>query len=479
MLFPTITFAVFFLVVYALSWLLMPRFRLWKWFIIAASYVFYGWWDWRFVLLLVAATIVNQVLAVQIRRARGRRGGARAARGWLTLSVVFNLGLLGYFKYVDFFAVSLDQLLTSVGLGAPLPVLRVLLPVGISFLVFRVLTYTIDIYRGQLAPASTLDFGVYVAFFPYLLAGPIARARDFLPQLASPRDPHTVDAGRAFVLILGGLAKKLWIADYLSTHIVNGVFLSPQSYSSWETAWAIAAYSVQIYCDFSAYSDIAIGISLLLGFELPENFNAPYTARTIQDFWRRWHITLSSWLRDYLYIPLGGNRKGPGRTYVNLVLTMLLGGLWHGAGWNFIFWGGMHGVGMALERARAETRRRRGIPDPGRTAGARALQRGAVFVFVSIAWVFFRADSIGAAFSVLWRLVAGLGSIGSAVTWPVVGLVVLGIAIQYVPRTFIERLEGGMSRIGWAGQAAVLAVGLFVIDTLGPQGAAEFLYFNF
>ncbi len=479
MLFPTITFAVFFLVVYALSWLLMPRFRLWKWFIIAASYVFYGWWDWRFVLLLVVATIANQALAVQIRRARGRRSGARAAKGWLTLSVVFNLGLLGYFKYVDFFAVNLDHLLSSIGLGAPLPLLRVLLPVGISFLVFRVLTYTIDIYRGQLAPASTLDFGVYVAFFPYLLAGPIARARDFLPQLASPRNPHSVDAGRAFVLILGGLAKKLWIADYLSTHIVNGVFLSPQSYSAWETAWAIAAYSVQIYCDFSAYSDIAIGISLLLGFELPENFNAPYTARTVQDFWRRWHITLSSWLRDYLYIPLGGNRKGPGRTYVNLIVTMLLGGLWHGAGWNFILWGGMHGVGMALERARGETRRRRGIPDPGRTAGARALQRAGVFVFVSIAWVFFRADSVGAAFSVLWRLIAGLGSIGTAVTWPVVGLVVVGVAIQYVPRGFIERLEGGLSRIGWAGQAAVLAVGLFLIDTLGPQGAAEFLYFKF
>jgi len=479
MLFPTITFALFFLVVYALSWLLMPRFRLWKWFIIAAGYVFFGWWDWRFVLLLVFATVVNQVLAVQIWRARGRRGGASAAKRWLTLSVVANLGLLGYFKYVDFFAVNLDHLLSSIGLGAPLPLLRVLLPVGISFLVFRVLTYTIDVYRGQLAPASTLDFGVYVAFFPYLLAGPIARARDFLPQLASPRDPHSVDAGRAFVLILGGLAKKLWIADYLSTHIVNGVFLSPQSYSAWETAWAIAAYSVQIYCDFSAYSDIAIGVSLLLGFELPENFNAPYTARSIQDFWRRWHITLSSWLRDYLYIPLGGNRKGRGRTYVNLIVTMLLGGLWHGAGWSFILWGGMHGVGMALERARAETRRRRGLPDSGRAPGARALQRAGVFVFVSIAWVFFRADSIGAAFSVLWRLIAGLGSSGSAVTWPVVGLVVLGIAIQYVPRGFIERLEGGLSRIGWAGQAAVLAVGLFLIDTLGPQGAAEFLYFNF
>ncbi|MEI6450404.1 MAG: MBOAT family O-acyltransferase [Actinomycetes bacterium] len=483
MLFPTITFAVFFLVVYAANWLLMPRLRLWKWFIIAASYVFYGWWDWRFVLLLVAATFVNQALGVQIARARrrggGRRGGGRAARRWLALSVVANLAALGYFKYMDFFAANLDHLLGSVGLGAPLPLLRILLPVGISFLVFRVLTYTIDIYRGELAPASTLDFGVYVAFFPYLLAGPIARARDFLPQLRAPRDPRGVDAGRAFILILGGLAKKMLIADYLSTHIVNGVFAAPQSFSSWETLWGIAAYSVQIYCDFSAYSDIAIGVSLLLGFELPENFNAPYTARTIQDFWRRWHITLSSWLRDYLYIPLGGSRKGRGRTYVNLIVTFLLAGLWHGAGWTFVFWGGMHGVGLALERARADARRARGLREPGATPGARALQRLAVFVFVSVAWVFFRADSMGGAFAVLWRLVAGLGSIGAAVTWPVVGLVVLGIGIQYVPRGLSERLEGGLSRIGWAGQGAVLALALFLIATLGPQGAAEFLYFKF
>ena len=479
MLFPTITFAVFFLVVYAANWLLMPRLRLWKWFIIAASYVFYGWWDWRFVLLLVAATFVNQALGVQIARARGRRGGGRAAKRWLVLSVVANLAALGYFKYMDFFAANLDHLLGSVGLGAPLPLLRILLPVGISFLVFRVLTYTIDIYRGELAPASTLDFGVYVAFFPYLLAGPIARARDFLPQLRAPRDPRGVDAGRAFILILGGLAKKMLIADYLSTHIVNGVFAAPQSFSSWETLWGIAAYSVQIYCDFSAYSDIAIGVSLLLGFELPENFNAPYTARTIQDFWRRWHITLSSWLRDYLYIPLGGSRKGRGRTYVNLIATFLLAGLWHGAGWTFVFWGGMHGVGLALERARADARRARGLREPGATPGARALQRLAVFVFVSVAWVFFRADSMGGAFAVLWRLVAGLGSIGAAVTWPVVGLVVLGIGIQYVPRGLSERLEGGLSRIGWAGQGAVLALALFLIATLGPQGAAEFLYFKF
>ncbi len=479
MLFPTITFAIFFLVVYAANWLLMPRLRLWKWFIIAASYVFYGWWDWRLVLLLIAATLVNQALGVKIHRALGRRGARAAARRWVVLAVAVNLVVLGVFKYFDFFAVNLNDVLGALSLGAPLPLLRIILPVGISFLVFRMLTYSIDIYRGQLTPAPTLDFAVYTAFFPYLLAGPIARAREFLPQLTTPRDPRAVDSSRAFVLILGGLAKKLLIADYLSTHIVNGLFSSPQTYSSWEALWGILAYSVQIYCDFSAYADIAIGIALLLGFELPANFDAPYKARTIQDFWRRWHITLSSWLRDYLYIPLGGNRKGRGRTYVNLITTFLLGGLWHGAGWTFIVWGGMHGVGLALERARADARHAMGVPEPGATPGGRALQRLAVFAFVTLAWVFFRAESLGNAFAVLWRLPAGLGSIGAAVTLPVVGLVALGIAVQYIPRGFIDRMEVGLSRVGWVGQGLVLAAGLFLIDVLGPQGPAEFLYFKF
>ena len=477
MLFPTITFAVFFLVVYTASWLLMPRLRLWKWFIIAASYLFYGWWDWRFVALLVAMTLVNQALAVQVFRARAR--SVRAAKVWLAVAVAADLLALGYFKYVGFFASNLDDVLRALGLGMPLPLLDVVLPVGISFLVFRILSYTIDIYRGELTPAPALDFGVYVAFFPYLLAGPIARARHFLPQLRAPRDPHAVDAGRAFFLILAGLAKKMLIADYLATHLVNGLFASPQHYSSWETLVGMCAYSVQIYCDFSAYSDIAIGVSLLLGFELPDNFDAPYTARSVREFWRRWHMTLSGWLRDYLYIPLGGNRKGRGRTYVDIMITMLLGGLWHGAGWHFVVWGGMHGAAQCWEHARAAVRGVRGLPDGSGTWGERMLQRTAVFAFVTVAWVFFRADSVPAALDVLWRLVAGLGSIGSAVTLPVLGLTALGIAVQYIPREVIGRLEVGFSRIGWVGQAAVLAIALFLIDALGPLGAAEFLYFKF
>jgi alginate O-acetyltransferase complex protein AlgI len=478
-LFPTITFAIFFLLVYAASWLLMPHFRLWKWMIVAASYVFYGWWDWRFPLLLVAATLANQWFGVRVARARTGARGRHAGRSWLVLAVIVDLAALGYFKYYDFFAADLDDLLHTLRLGMPLPLLRIVLPVGISFLVFRMLSYVIDIYRDQLAPAPLPDYAVYTAFFPYLLAGPIARARDFLPQLASPRDPRAVDSGQAFTRILLGLAKKMLIADYLATHIVSGLFASPQQYSSWEALVGICAFSAQIYCDFSGYTDIAIGVSLLLGFELPENFAAPYTARTVQDFWRRWHMTFSSWLRDYLYIPLGGNRKGPRRTSLNLIVTMLLGGLWHGANWTFVVWGGMHGVGLAVGRARARVRRARGLPEPGATVGARARQRLAVFAFVTVAWVFFRADSVGTALAVLWRLIAGLGSLGSAVTLPVVLLTVLGVGMQYIPATVLARVEAAVARIGWVGQAAVLAFGLFLVDVLGPLGTAEFLYFKF
>jgi alginate O-acetyltransferase complex protein AlgI len=478
-LFPTITFAIFFPLVFAASWLLMPHLRLWKWLIVLVSYVFYGWWDWRFPLLLVAATLINQWLGVRVARARAGARDPHAGRSWLVLAVIVNLAALGWFKYYGFFVTSLDNLLDSTGLGMPLPVLRIVLPVGISFLVFRMLTYVIDIYRDELAPAPLLDYAVYTAFFPYLLAGPIARARDFLPQLRTPRDPRAVDSGQAFTRILLGLAKKMIIADYLATHIVNGLFASPQQYSSWETLVGICAYSAQIYCDFSGYTDIAVGVSLLLGFELPENFAAPYTARTLQDFWRRWHMTFSSWLRDYLYIPLGGNRKGSGRTSFNLIVTMLLGGLWHGASWTFVVWGGLHGVGLAVGRARAQVRRARGLPDPGATAGARARQRLAVFAFVSVAWVFFRAESVGNAFAVLWRLVAGLGGLGTAVTLPLLLLTALGVGMQYVPAGVLGRVEAGMARLGWAGQAALLALGLFLIDALGPLGAAEFLYFKF
>jgi len=501
MLFPTITFAVFFLLVFIGNWLLMPRPRLWKPFILLASFVFYGWWEWRFVLLLALSAVANQLFAATIERAAGA-----ATRKWLlAAAVAVNLGVLGWFKYYGFFVTSVVNFLGLFHLNADLPLLRIVLPVGISFLTFRVLSYVVDVYRGKLHASSLLDFAVYVAFFPYIMAGPIARAGEFLPQLAGPRDPRRVDTSRAFFLIFAGLAKKMLLADYLATHIVNGVFTTPGQYTSLETLLGIIGYAVQIYCDFSAYADIAIGISLLLGFELPDNFNAPYTAISVQDFWRRWHMTLSRWLRDYLYIPLGGNRKGQTRTYVNIMITMVLGGLWHGAGWPFIFWGFLHGGAQVVEHRRLDIRKLRArrrlrapVPldeadDLWRAAGAPlgppeidmrpwgggVWPRLGVFAFVTFAWVFFRSATFGAALSVLSQLFRGWGSIGAAVTPALLLVIALGIGIQYVPRGLYERVEAGFSVLNPLVQGLLLAVGFMLLDVLGPSGPATFLYFRF
>jgi len=380
-LFPTITFAIFFVAVFIASWLLMPRRRTWKVFIVLAGCVFYGWWDYRAVALLAVVALANALFAQAIDRARG----AAARKAALVVALVFDLGLLAAFKYFDFFVVSATNVFHVVGLQVSPPLVTLALPIGISFLIFRIISYVVDVYRGTLEPASLLDVAVYVAFFPYLLAGPIARASEFLPQLRKPRDPRRIDASRAFFLIFAGLFKKMLIADYVATHLVTGVFTTPGRYSSLETLLGIYGYAVQIYCDFSAYSDMAIGLSLLLGFELPDNFNAPYTARDVRDFWRRWHMTLSSWIRDYLYIPFGGNRKGVRRTYVNLMAAMLLAGLWHGAAWTFVFWGGLHGAGLCYDHWRSVRRRASGEPSLRGGFWPAARQRFLTFQFVAFA----------------------------------------------------------------------------------------------
>ena len=538
MIFPTVQFAAFFVVVLCLSWALMPRPTLWKPFILVASYVFYGYADWRFVALLAASTVLNQTAARGIARSDDRR----VRKAWLIAAVTANLGLLGVFKYLGFFVDSVDRLITGIGLGAPVPLLHVVLPIGISFFTFQAISYVADVHSGLIQPARALDFAIYEAFFPHLVAGPIVRAREFIPQLHSPRDRKAIPAGPALFLIAGGLIKKVVIADLLATHIVDPVFDAPASHSGPEALAAVYAYAVQIYCDFSAYTDMAIGLALLLGFRFPQNFNRPYIAVSLQDFWRRWHMTLSRWLRDYLYIPLGGSHKGRVRTYVNLMVTMLLGGLWHGASWTFVVWGGIHGTGLAVERwwrersqtgdppgpfigdgpnerppapddrvlvgagvgaperpppmpvasgvlAAASHARPRGlrhrpgdvlpveIPDAGTRAG-RAIRCVVTFHVVCLAWVFFRSPSVESALTLLSRIPHPGPS--PLVTLPVLAAIAAGFSTQVIPTRFWTGLQRGFSALPIVLQGVALGAFLVLVTSLvADQGVAPFLYFRF
>jgi alginate O-acetyltransferase complex protein AlgI len=474
-LFPTVTFVVFFLVVLPLSWGLMPHRRLWQVFMLAASYFFYGWWDWRFVFLLASSTVVNWLLAEAIHGQE--RIGRRKAL--LALAVAFNLSLLGYFKYAGFLVSSTQDFLSRIGLGFTSSVVSVALPVGISFFTFMALSYVIDVYRGTIETSPFSRFAVYLSFFPHIVAGPIVRGSELIPQLVRRRDARQVDTGRAFFLIMSGLFLKVVIANHLATHLVDDVFAAPQRHSSLETLAGVYGYAVQIFADFCGYTNIAIGVALLLGFEFPQNFAAPYTAVSIQDFWRRWHMTLSRWLRDYLYIPLGGNRKGRLRTYLNLMVTMLLGGLWHGAAWTFVAWGGIHGIGLAADHARKDLRKARGRPDPPDTPLRRAGRRLITFHIVCFAWIFFRADSFTRAGQVIKQLFVAWGQASPLVTTSVVLAIVVGIASQYVPAGVVERLQERFSRVPFAYQACWLAAGLVVVNALGPQGVAPFIYYRF
>jgi D-alanyl-lipoteichoic acid acyltransferase DltB (MBOAT superfamily) len=474
-LFPTSTFTIFFLIVLPLSWILMARLKRWRLFMLLASYVFYAWWDWRFIFLLGVSTLVNQALGVAIHKEERPRW----RKGLLAAAVAFNLGLLGYFKYYDFFITSAQNALTRLGLEISPSVVSITLPVGISFFTFQALSYVIDIYRRSFEPVGLGKFAVYLSFFPHLVAGPIVRASEFLPQLESRRDPRRVDASRAFMLILSGLFLKVVVANYLATHIVDDVFGTPEAHSSLEVLVAIYGYSVQIFADFCGYTNMAIGLALLLGFVFPQNFDSPYTAVSLQDFWRRWHMTLSRWLRDYLYIPLGGNRRGPSRTYVNLMLVMLLGGLWHGAAWTFVVWGGIHGVGLALERLVAQWRIRHGRPEPTDTRARRIVSRLVVFHVVCLAWVFFRADSFGTAREMLERLFVDWGTASPLVTAGVLVAIAFGIGVQYVPGRVLGSVTSGFSRLSPVLQAACLGLALVVTNAMGPQGVAPFIYYQF
>ena len=478
MLFPTISFAIFFMVVLPVSWLLMQRRFHWQLFIIAASYFFYGYYDWRFCFLLLGSTVVNQIVALQIHSSQNER----TRRAWLTVGIVANLGALSYFKYYGFFVSNATNLFARLGLGVSPAIVTAALPIGISFFTFQAMSYIIDVYRRTFEPTGFFEFAVYLSFFPHVVSGPIVRAAEFLPQLRERHDPRKVDSSRAFFLIFMGLFKKVVIANFLGANLVDIVFANPRQHSSLEVLVAVYAYAIQIYADFSGYTDMAIGLALLLGFRFPQNFDGPYTAESLQDFWRRWHMTLSRWLRDYLYIPLGGGRGKEWQTYRNIMITFLLGGLWHGASWTFVVWGGIHGLFLSYEHWR-QARRARHVHhlEPPDTGLRRALRRFAIFQVVCLAWIFFRADTFKNAADVLTRIFdpAHWGQGAPLVTGGVLLAILAGLLEQYIPKDALARAMSAFSRLTPVGQGLVLGFALLITNSMGPRGVAPFIYFRF
>jgi len=443
-------------------------------FIVAASYVFYAHWDWHFLPLIWGSSTIDWWLGHRI----GNTEEPRRRRAWLMATVVVNLGALGLFKYWNFGIDSARTSLDLLGVHVPDITLRLALPVGISFFTFESMSYVIDVYRRQIRPhESYLEYLGFVAFFPHLVAGPIIRPRDLLPQLAAPPSFDARAGSDGLYLIATGLLKKVAIGDTLATQLIDRIFDAPLQYSGLECYLAVVGYAIQIYCDFSGYTDIAIGSAQLLGIRFPANFNAPYKATNLADFWHRWHISLSTWLRDYLYIPLGGSRKGPGRTYINLMATMLLGGLWHGANWTFVVWGAIHGTGLAVTRW---FERRRGTSaGPVRTGPLRrALSVFLTFHIVCVAWVFFRASNFHDA-RLMFQRMATLSTYHPNIhTLPMLMLAV-GLVTHFLPQGWTSALRNSFPRLPAIAQGMALLLAALALRQMQSAEAVPFVYFQF
>lgn len=479
MLFNSFTFVVFFafvLCVYHTPFPWRPK----KLFLLVMSYVFYAAWSAPFVTLLWISTIVDWFCA----RAVANAATDRRRRLYVLISLCTNLGILGVFKYGGFALDNTSMMLQLFGVEAAVPAWNVILPVGISFYTFQTISYTIDVYRGLIKPVnSVLDFALYVTFFPQLVAGPIVRAGSFLPQLEEKPVVRGEHLGWGLNLMLIGLFQKIVVADQFLAPVVHAIYEDPSGdIPTFANAWlGQFAFAGQIFCDFSGYSSCAIGAAMCMGIELPDNFRFPYASIGIVDFWRRWHISLSTWLRDYLYIPLGGNRKGPQRTVVNLIITMFLGGLWHGAAWTFVAWGLFHGALLGFERAIQRTR----IASVSfwKTRSGRAFLMGITFALVCIGWVFFRAGDFRQAYLILGAMFGydgteyGLTAILSnaeAITVVVITVVLVGLHVLLRDTTLeelVDRVPGPV--IGLANAAMLLCI----LTSTGEDRA--FIYFQF
>ena len=457
-----------FLAVYAL---LPPRWR--TGWILLASYAFYAWWRLDFALVFVASTVAAYLVGQHV--GRWRAGRPVAARRVLVLGITVQLGTLAYFKYAEFGVSSLNAILVAWG-ASPLPALSVILPIGISFYVFQAISYMVDVWRED-APATArfVDVAAYIALFPQLIAGPIVRYKTLAHVLSAPRSSAALvaEGSQRFML---GFTKKVLIADALAP-IADGAFAlsAPTSVEAW---LGVLAFSAQLFFDFSGYSDMAIGLGLILGFRFKENFDRPYVAASITEFWRRWHMSLSRWLRDYLYVPLGGNRRGAGRTYVNLMLVMLLGGLWHGAAWAFVAWGAWHGGLLAFERWTGSGERQRTLPRVATT-----------FLLVLIGWVLFRSADLPQAFGIYAAMLGANGwGLSPELAWQVTPRAAVTLAVAYLVIWFPvgDLAARAGSAAAWIARVGVPAlrwglVPLFVLGVLRTiaDSHSPFLYFRF
>ncbi len=474
MTFVSYSFLAFLPCVLVLNALLVGGLR--KRMLLVASYVFYGWWDWRFLSLIVVSSLVDFACGAAVDRSRNPERSEGQRRAVLAISLCLNLGLLGFFKYFGFFVESARVAIGAFGLPWGLDTLDIVLPVGISFYTFQTMSYTIDVFRGKLRSAERLDdFMLFVAFFPQLVAGPIERASHLLPQMQDPRKATASEASSGLELVLVGLLFKMVVADNMAPY-VNSVFHMPSPGGA-AVGTASVAFAFQIYGDFAGYSLIARGTARMLGFDIVTNFRVPYISRSPREFWRRWHVSLSTWLRDYLYISSGGDRRGRLNTYRNLTLTMLLGGLWHGASWTFVIWGAFHGFLLIAYRLADDARGSRARP---RESRARDVSSALVFfAFTCVGWLIFRADNMDQLTTFMTALVSDPRV--SEVVWASTGRVGLFV----VPMLLIEasRLACGemepWTRAPAPARALLAVLVFYAVVLFGSPYAAEFLYFQF
>ncbi len=473
MLFNSYVFIAFFVFVYGSYLLLNKSYRAQNRLLLVASYIFYGYWDWRFLSLIFISTVIDYFVGRNLFAAESDR----RRKILLVISILANLILLGFFKYFNFFSDSVASLLETFGMHAGFVTLNIVLPVGISFYTFQTMSYTIDVYRRKVEPTRNfLDFALFVSFFPQLVAGPIERAVNLLPQVTSPRKIKSDQINAGLFLMLWGYYKKVVIADNLGM-IADKIFNGYTQYQGVDIIVGVLAFAIQIYCDFSGYSDIARGAAKMMGFDLMVNFRLPYFALNPSDFWERWHVSLSSWLRDYLYIPLGGNRKGDRRTRINLGLTMLLGGLWHGAAWNFVAWGGFHGAILGIYRG-FDRHPEHNDPRGKKYSYTRVLSRMALmFALTMIGWVLFRAHTMNQIGYMLTHWIGGFSAQSPELIHKLlfysIPLIIIQI-YQYVKRDLLAPMK--IRPIFRAPLYAYLLLWIFIF---GVRAATEFIYFQF